>query len=178
MRVDDDYLREVEAMAAEVDALDRQASQGPQPHSDVQLDATLVAKRGRLLLELDTAEVLLSGERTRLSALGLTGLLGYCDAAAAMARYWASPGYARLVKVAAPERVLDAPISLDWFRQPSGYTPANVSDDDWLALCEANFRANPREGAGTLFVRLQGSFHQLHFRIELDTSKLYRALPA
>lgn len=177
MPVDDDYLREVAALAATVDALDAQASQGPEPYSDVQLDATLVAKRGRLLLELEAAGVL-AGERDRLVALGLTDLVGYHDAAAALTRYWSSPGYARLVKVPAPPRVLDAPVSLDWFRRPASYTPSGVSPEDWLALCENNFRANPREGAGSLFVRLQGSFHRLLYRIELNQSRLYRALPA
>ncbi len=43
-------LREMELMADVVDVLDAQARVGGEPYADEQLDATLVAKRSRLLL--------------------------------------------------------------------------------------------------------------------------------
>lgn len=57
--------------------------------------------------------------------------------------------------------------------------PANLDPLAWLALCELNFRAAERPRAGRLFVRLEGTFHQLDFRTEVGPEPhLYRALPA
>jgi hypothetical protein len=138
----------------------------------------LVARRSRLLLELEVADVLGAAERDRLVALGLGKLVSYSDAAVAMERYLDSPGYARLVKQPRPARIVDSLVSLDWFRVPSGYVPDGVDPDDWLALCEVNFRANERPRAGSTFVRLEGKFHRLMFRTELGRPRLYRAVLA
>jgi hypothetical protein len=178
MPVGDDLLREIAALADEVDRLDAEARASDEPYADEQLDATLVARRGRLLLELEVAGVLAGEARDRSAALGLGQLVAYGEAAAAMERYLGSPGYARLVKRPRPARLLDAAVALDWFRVPSGYTPAGVEPSDWLALCEANFRAHERPRAGSAFVRLEGAFHRLMFRTELGAPRLYRALPA
>jgi hypothetical protein len=177
MRVEDDQLRDFEELAKLVDRLDVEASAGGEPYANVELDATLVAKRDRLLIELEVADVLGGSERARLVQLGLTTLIGYCDAAVEMDRYLDTPGYARLVKKPRVTRLLDSLVSLDWFRKPSGYVPAGVDSDDWLALCETNFRAHERPRAGSSFVRLEGSFHRLMFRTELTHPRLYRALP-
>lgn len=75
--------------------------------------------------------------------------------------------------------MLDALISLDWFRTPSGYTPAGISAHDWLALCEANFQDPLPTAAGTRFVRLEGRSHVLHFRLEVGPQpRLWRAVLA
>ena len=58
MRAEDDDLRAMAELAALVDRLDADASAGPGPYADVELDAMLVAKRDRLLIELDVASVL------------------------------------------------------------------------------------------------------------------------
>jgi hypothetical protein len=175
-------LREMELMADVVDVLDAQARVGGEPYADEQLDATLVAKRSRLLLELEVGCVLapeLTDTRARLVALRLPRLLSYHDAAREMMRYFASPGRARLVKTPVPERINDARVSLDWFRVSNGYTPPNTDPMDWLALCETNFLANERPRAGCVFIKLQGSYHQLWFRTEVGmVPKLYRAEPA
>jgi len=178
MRVEDDSLHEIAALAELVDRLDAEASRGGEPYGDEQLDATLVAKRGRLLLELEVADVLGGSERERLAKLGLTRLVAYSDAAVAMGGYLGSPGYARLVKQPRPERLVDSLVSLDWFRVPSDYVPHGVDAHDWLALCELNFRANERPRAGSVFIRLEGTFHRLMFRTELGRPRLYRAVPA
>jgi hypothetical protein len=178
MRVDDDTLREIAALADEVDRRDAEASRGDEPYADEQLDAKLVARRSRLLLDLEVAGVLGPAERDRLATLGLTQLVAYSDAAVAMDRYLDSPGYARLVKQPRVTRLLDSCVSLDWFRVPSGYVPDGVAADDWLALCEANFRANERPRAGSVFVRLEGKFHRLMFRTELNKPRLYRGVLA
>ena len=178
MRAEDDDLRAMAELAALVDRLDADASAGPEPYADVELDAMLVAKRDRLLIELDVAGVLGAGERERLAALGLTALVAYADAAVEMDRYLASPGYARLVNRPRPARVIDSLVSLDWFRRTSGYVAANLDPFDWLALCENNFRAHERPRAGSSFRRLEGSFHRLMFRTELRRPRLYRAIPA
>jgi len=175
-------LREIEQMADAVDLLDAQARVGGQPYADEKLDATLVAKRSRLLLELEVGGVFapeLAATRTTLIALRLPRLLTYHDAACEMTRYFASPGRARLVKTPVPERINDARVSLDWFRLSNGYTPPNTDPLDWLALCEVNFLANDRPRAGSVFIKLQGAFHQLWFRTEVGlVPKLYGAEPA
>lgn len=173
-------LREIEAMAEAVDALDVRAREGDEPYADEALDATLVAKRSRLLLELEVAEVLAdsAGTRATLVALDLPRVLAYHDAARELTRYFSWPTRARLVKTPAPERVNDSRVSLEWFMLPTGYTPHGIDALDWLALCEANFVANERPRAGRVFVKLEGAFHQLLFRTEVGQPKLYRALPA
>ncbi|HEX3766572.1 MAG TPA: hypothetical protein VHW23_48090 [Kofleriaceae bacterium] len=82
------------------------------------------------------------------------------------------------VKQPRPARLVDAHVSLDWFRVPSGYVPGGVAADDWLALCEVNFRARERPRAGSVFARLEGTFHRLLFRTELGRPRLYRAVLA
>lgn len=172
-------LLEMEQMADAVDLLDAQARVGAEPYADEELDATLVAKRMRLLIELEVGGVLapeLTATRDRLVALRLPQLLGYHDAAREMTRYFAAPGRARLVGTPVPERINDARVSLDWFRKSNGYTPAGVDPLDWLALCETNFLANERARAGRVIIKLQGAYHQLWFRTEVGPlSKLYRA---
>ena len=178
MHVEDDALREIAALAELVDQLDAEASKSAEPYADAKLDATLVAKRSRLLLELEVAGVLGGGERERLAKLGLAKLVAYSDAAVAMDRYLDSPGYARLVKQPRVTRIVYSVVSLDWFRVPSGYVPQGVDSYDWLALCETNVRANACTGAGSVFVRLEGKFHRLLYRTELSASRLYRAVLA
>lgn len=176
----DDLLREIEDMADAVDLLDAQARVGDQPYFDESLDAPLVAKRNRLLLELEVAQVLdpkLADTRAKLVALRLPQLVSYHDAAVAMTRYFGDPARARLVRAPVPARLNDARISLDWFRKPTGYAPPGVDAASWLALCETNFLAAPRSRCGSLFTRLEGRMHQLWFRTELAEPKLYRAEP-
>lgn len=177
----DVLLREIEQMADAVDLLDAQARVGDEPYFDEALDAPLVAKRGRLLLELEVARVLdpsLSDTRSKLVELRLPRLLGYHDAACQLTKYIAAPGRARLVKKPPPERLNDLRVSLDWFRQSNDYVPAGVDAMDWLALCEANFIAHESPRCGRAFVKLEGAYHQLWFRTELAMPKLYRAEPA
>ena len=178
MHAEDDDLRAMAELAALVDRLDAEASSGAEPYTNVELDAPLVAKRDRLLIELEVAEVLGGGARSRLERLGLPALVAYSDAAVAMDQYLASPGYARLVEQPRPARLLDSLVSLDWFRKPSGYQAAGLAPDDWLALCDLNFRAAERPRAGSTYRRLEGAFHRLMFRTELTRPRLYRALPA
>jgi hypothetical protein len=180
----DEILRDIEALAVELDALEQAARQGPEPYKDEQLDATVVAKRTRLLLELNVAGILTPSlaelARPKLVALGLTQSLRFHDAAMEMHRYFKSPGRARLVRKPAPDSVIDSDISLDWFMVPSGYVPDGVEPHVWLALCERNFGERlPDVRAGRMFLSLQGGFHQLLFRTELGpTPRMWRALPA
>jgi hypothetical protein len=175
----DNLLREIEQMADAVDLLDAQARVGGEPYLDEAVDAKLVAKRSRLLIELEVGGVIepsLAGTRVKLVSMRLPQLLGYHDAAREMTRYFSAPARARLVKQPIPERINDARVSLDWFRKSNGYTPDGVDPLDWLALCEANFLANERPRAGSVFIKLEGAFHQLWFRSEVgQVPKLYRA---
>jgi hypothetical protein len=175
----DNLLREIEQMADAVDLLDAQARVGGEPYADEALDATLVAKRSRLLLELEVGGVLepaLTGTGPKLVLLRLPQLLAYHNAAREMTNYFVTPGRTRIVKKPVPQRINDARVSLDWFRKSNGYKPDGVDPLDWLALCEANFLANERPRAGSVFIKLEGAFHQLWFRSEIgQLPKLYRA---
>ncbi len=109
----------------------------------------------------------------------LPALRGYYDATIAMMSYLASAARIRLVAAPIPLEVIDSPVSLDWFRVPSGYQPAGVSPHEWLALCERNFRDPMPAGTGTRFVRLEGKMHVLSFRREVGPDpKLWRAVIA
>nr|MBA2541800.1 hypothetical protein [Deltaproteobacteria bacterium] len=93
-----------------------------------------------------------------------------------MMSYHASAARIRLVGNAIPIKPSDGHVSLDWFRTPSGYTPAGVSPHDWLALCERNLLEPMPEGNGTRFVRLEGKLHVLSYRVEASPEpKLWRA---
>jgi hypothetical protein len=180
----DDVLRDIETLAAQVDALDVAARQGERLYADVERSAAAAARRHRLFLELEVAGLLepaLAGEaRAALSRLGLALTLGYHDAARAMARYLASPERAARFPGEPVPTVTAARVSLDWFRTSSGYCPDGVTAFEWLALCEKNFmRPLPSSSAGERFVRLCGAMHQLLYRAEVGPSPcLWRALRA
>ena len=172
--VSQDELRELETRAAEVEALDAKAMASDPPYADEELDAKASAKRSRLLLELESAELLVPGtDRRRLQRYPL--LAAYAAAAAKLDHYLDSPGYKRLVKVPRVKRLLDSQVSLDWFRVPSNYVPKGASADDWLALCDLTFRDEERPRSGSVFTKLEGKLHRLDFRTELNKPKLYRA---
>jgi hypothetical protein len=180
----DGTLRDIEALAGQVDELDLAARQGERLYADVESSAAAAARRHRLLLELEVAGLLepaLAGEaRATLSRLGLSRTLGYHDAAQAMAQYLASPERAARFPGESVPSVTAAHVSLDWFRTPSGYRPDGVTEYEWLALCEKNFaRPLPSSYAGERFVRLCGAMHQLLYRAELGPAPcLWRALRA
>lgn len=182
--VDDDMLRDIEALAGQVEDLDAAARQGERPYTDVERSAATAARRHRLFLELEVAGLLepaLAGEgRAALFRLGLTRTLGYHDAAQALARYLASPERAARFPGEPVPGVIAARVSLDWFRTPSGYRPDGVIEHEWLALCEKNFVSPlPSSSAGQRFVRLCGAMHQLLYRAEVGPAPcLWRALRA
>jgi hypothetical protein len=180
----DDVLRDIETLAAQVDALDAAARQGERLYADVERSAAAAARRHRLFLEFEVAGLLepaLAGEaHAALSRLGLARTLGYHDAAQTMARYLASPERAARFPGEPVPTVTAARASLDWFRTPSGYRPDGVTEFEWLALCEKNLvRPLPSSSAGERFVRLCGAMHQLLYRAEVGPSPcLWRALRA
>ena len=175
----DQVLREIEAMAEILDTLD--PSPGGPSHTPAEpiTAAQIYAKRQRTLLELEVANVLspeLGEGRTKLVALGLPHLVAYHDAAVDLRHYLTRPTRARLVRTPPPERLLESRVSLDWFRRPSRYSPPGVADLDWLALCEANLNGTTRPGCS--FVKLEGAYHQLWTRVEIDAlPRLYFAVP-
>lgn len=180
----DDTLRDLEAVAVEVDELDLAAREGDAPYGNVERSAAAAARRHRLFLELEVAGLLqpsLADEvRAALSRLGLTRTLGYHDAAQALARYLASPERAARFPGEPVPAITAARVSLDWFRTPSGYRPDGVTEHEWLALCEENFVSPPPpSSSGRRFVRLCGAMHELRYRAEVGpTPCLWRAVRA
>jgi hypothetical protein len=128
--------------------MDAQARVGGEPYADAQLDAILVVKRKRVLLELEVAGVLSndSTARARLMALRLPRLLAYHDAAQQMSQYLSWSGRARLVKTPAPSKLVEGRVS---------------------RLVSPTIKMCPR-------VSLP-STHQLWFRTETSGPTLYRA---
>lgn len=168
--VSDGVLAELEKLALEVDALEAGSD-------DDRIRAG--AKRQRLLIELDVGGLLTGKPASGDRLAGHPTLRGYHDACVQMASYHASAARIRLVGKVIPIKPTEGHVSLDWFRTPSGYTPAGVSAHDWLALCEANFLAPMPTGTGTRFVRLEGKIHVLSYRIEATAEpRLWRAQPA
>ena len=168
----DDRLHEIEAVAVQVDELDVAAHRGDQPYTNLERNTAAAARRQRLYLELEVAGLLApelaDQARAALARLGLTHVLGYVDAAQALARYLASPERAGRFAVEAVPGVTAARVSIDWFRTPSGYRPEGVTEHEWLALCERNFASPlPSSSVGSRFVRLCGAIHQLRYRPEL-----------
>jgi hypothetical protein len=179
--VGDDLLRDLETMAVQVDELDAAARQGDVPYASVARNAAAAAKRQLLHLELAAAGLVTpeppAPARAALTRLGLTRLLGYVDAAQALARYLASAERAARFPDQPPPAALAAQVSLDWFRVPSGYRPDGVTEHEWLALCEKAFASPlPSSSAGSRSVRLCGAMHQLHYRAEVGAGPcLWRA---
>lgn len=180
-----ELLRELENAAALLDQLDPEDTLRSDLPSE-ELDALTAARRRTVLTSLDlagffTAEADTPALRDRLARDGLLTLLGYLDAAAALRRYLASAARARLVREPPPPSLLLAAVSLDYFRKPSPPGPPEVTADEWLALCEANFvrsrSASPR--AGRTFVKLQGQGVWLWFRADAAPAvSLWRVVPA
>lgn len=185
----DELLRELENAAALLDQLDPEDTLRSDLPSE-ELDALTAARRRTVLTSLElagffTAEADTPALRDRLTRDGLWTLLGYLDAAAALRRYLASAARARLVREPPPPSLLLAAVSLDYFRKPSPPGPAETSSevtaDEWLALCEANFvrTRSPSPRAGRTFVKLQSQGVWLWFRADAAPAvSLWRVVPA
>ncbi len=166
----DHQLADLEKLALEVDRLEA---------GDEEQQIVAGAKRQRLLIELDVYGLLSGQPAIGHRVADHKTLRAYHDACVQMVSYHASAARIRLVGNAIPLKPTDGHVSLDWFRTPSGYTPAGVSAHDWLALCERNFLEPMPTTTGTRFVRLEGKIHVLSYRIEATAEpKLWRAQPS
>lgn len=181
----DELLRELENAAALLDQLDPEDTLRSDLPSE-ELDALTAARRRTVLTSLDlagffAAEADTPALRDRLTRDGLWTLLGYLEAARSLRSYLASEARARLVHEPPPRSLLLTAVSLDYFRKPSPPGPPEITADEWLALCEANFvrsrSASPR--AGRTFLKLQGQGVWLWFRADAaPTVSLWRVVPA
>ncbi len=164
----DTLLAELDAMAREVDAL---------AVGDDEQQVRARVRRQRLLIELDVVGMLTGDPAVGQRLAAYPMLRGYHDACALLVAYHASAARVRLVGKPAPRKLIEGNVAIDWFRQPSGYTPANVPVLDWLALCERNFISPMPTSEGTRFVRLEGRIHVLSYRCEIGPEpKLWRAV--
>jgi len=168
---DAEALRALETLALEADLVDDAARNGPIPYANDELELQFVSKRRTLLRELERAGLFERAHtqtaRARMRELELPSLLAFHDAAMALHAYHASSERAARGCDPAPRSVLDAHVSLDWFRRPSADAPADISSHAWLAECEYHFTHSlPTASAGRRFVRLYGAMYQLWFRSE------------
>jgi hypothetical protein len=127
------------------------------------------ARRRVLLIELDVAGLLrganVDAERAELDALGLPTLASYVTAAVALLGYLGGETRRRLVPGAAPQPVLGAPVTLDWFRRTPS-PPAGSSVEAWTALGEALLAAaiDLRGGEGEFFAQHDGGWYGIRWR--------------
>lgn len=156
----------LERRAAALDAAAAAATTGaPQ--------AALVGERKAVLGALEWHGLLsderLADKRTALEQWKLPVLLGYLDAAVALRGYLTSETRARHeVLDSVPQRLRDADVSLDWFRQPSP-PPTGRSADEWLAFCEvALWELVPDGELGGLAVESDGRRLTIHWRTDFE----------
>jgi hypothetical protein len=169
----DELLRELERDALHLDSLDPEDTRRAGLPSEA-LDARTAARRRIVLLGLDEAGLLTTAAasdqalRARLRDTGCVTLLGYLDAVAALAAYYASPERAELPLPRADAAPLHGDVSLDWFRKASPPGPPELSAHAWLARCEALFvRSRPSApNAGRTFTKVAGVGTWLHFRAD------------
>jgi hypothetical protein len=140
----------------------------------VELDAAPgdgAQKRRILLGELEwyglLDETRAAERRAQLEVWGLSTLLGYLDAAAALRAYHASAERASCDGLDPPaERLLDANVSLDWFRKRVA-TPPDMTPDGWLAFCEQALVSTAPDGdAGEIVARRGERACRIRYRIE------------
>lgn len=164
-------LRDVETIAVEVDALDARDD------LDEATSSKLYARRQRMLIELETFGVLAEDARPQLVAYGLGKLVEYHDAAAQLRGYLVSvPRMAALGELPpASTSLLDARISLDWFRRPGSDHGRPLSPHEFLAGCERAIKDETRSN-GWVIAKFSGATHVLLYRREVaDAPRLYRA---
>lgn len=157
-----DDLPALERRAAE---LDRMAA----GERGVEQMAAEGARRRVLLIEIDVAGLLrganVDAERAELDALGLPTLASYLTAAVALLNYLGGETRRRLVPGAAPQPVLGAPVTLDWFRRTPS-PPAGMSVEEWTALGEALLAAatDLRGGEGEFYAQHEGRWYGVRWR--------------
>ncbi|MBX3156106.1 MAG: hypothetical protein KF773_08910 [Deltaproteobacteria bacterium] len=171
-------LRELEAMVAELDALDEQARDGGETYEDAELEARCAARRQRVLIELEVAGLFERSlaDAARAALAGLPALRAYHEAAMELHAYLDSRERAEIVRKPRPDSLLDSDVSLDWFRRPSGQTAEGIAPWTWLALGERAFENPAPFRAGRRFTRLAGQGCTLFYRTEAKAApSLWRA---
>jgi hypothetical protein len=158
-------LVELEAAARALDAMDGEGD------GDDGGDAA--AGRRVFLVDLDAAglldDELADEKRAWLHHWQLPGLAGYLEAALQAWRYYRSPERAEATDgEPAPESLLGATISLDWFRLHD-HTPLRWTKHAWIASIEAcwirDFGAGEDQpAAGSWFSSSGGTRAEVHFR--------------
>jgi hypothetical protein len=159
---EDELLANLEARAAELDAMAR--ARTPSSVADES------ARRRVLLLDLEGYGLLEPSNATRkLTWLGrwsLPLLADYRRAAELLRRYLDSPERARRVNATGAPSLVGAPVSLDWFRLRHD-DPGDEASFARLAELEAAARpATLVGGEGDLFVPLDGRMYKVHWRMD------------
>jgi hypothetical protein len=133
------------------------------------LEARWHATRERTLRELEAAGIF-KEELDHEDAMVLAKfppLSALRDSALALRRYYGSSARRLRELGPPPESVLDARVSLDWFRWPSFDVPEGDLDE-WLAACEEHLlRDPPSSSTGRRFVELRGQRREMRYRTEV-----------
>jgi hypothetical protein len=133
------------------------------------LEAKWQATRERALRELETAGIFNEElDQEDLVVLAkFPPLSELRDCALALRRYHGSTARRRRELGVPSESVLDARVSLDWFRWPSFDMPAE-DFDEWLAACEEQLvRDPPSSSTGRRIVELRGQRREMRYRTEV-----------
>ncbi len=157
-------LEEIEQLAILVDQLEAQGD-----------EATAFAKRQRLLIELEVAQLLAGGPVTSQQLEKFPMILAYYHASLLLASYQTSQERLKMMQTWPEFNPAQQHVSLDWFRQLSTSVPAGFTPFQWLALCERNFCDPMPKDTGTRFVKIAGALRILYYRREVERQpKLYR----
>lgn len=154
----DTRFQELEERASQLDTL-RENAQTLDEH------AAVSAKRRFLLLDLEAAGVFDTPPTAEVT--GFPKLEAYARAGVKLRDYFANPFRAEYIpSVPAPQSIVAAPVSLDWFRFPQ-QTPQGFDDANWLAYCEYTLHSvNLSSGGGELLFKINDGLCNLRWRKE------------
>ncbi|HLP88282.1 MAG TPA: hypothetical protein VK184_06785 [Nostocaceae cyanobacterium] len=161
-QIDELVLRDLEERAVLLDTLEK----GEQ---NLEVAATISAKRRFLLIEMNEAGLfdpaLADEMREKIEQLQLPVLLNYHIAAMKLINYLESNERKYRFPNSASPTVLDASVSIDWFRlyesNPEKYQPY-----EWLAFCESILcrSNNGVAGTGKILSRIANEWYKVFWR--------------
>ncbi|MDC3955602.1 hypothetical protein [Polyangium jinanense] len=167
---------ELDERAAELDMVARKTPKTPRD------EGTELGGRTCLLIEMDAAGLFEEGgeeeKRQWLVEARLTALLGYYDAGVALLRYLRDPARKRYIPDAPEgEGVLDAWVSIDWFRLGIP-TPPSMKPVNWLGFCERTLREaepDPSEDEGEVYTTIGSERYHIEWRRDVRRPAVLRA---
>jgi hypothetical protein len=161
-QIDEFLLRDLEERAGFLDTLEKGGK-------NVEIAATISAKRRFLLIEMNEAGLfdpaLADEMREKIEQLQLPVLLTYHIAVMKLITYLESNERKYRFPNSASPTVLDASVSIDWFRLYES-TPEKYQPYEWLAFCESILcrSNNGVAGTGEILSRIANEWYKVFWR--------------